>query len=184
MSAYVKSKALAERAAWELMEVEGGQLELTTVCPTGIFGPAMDGNVSSSLDLIARLMRGMPAVPDLWLGIVDVRDVVDLHLRAMEAPVAAGQRYITSSGDPVSMLDVARTLRERLGDEARKVPTRRMPDWVVRLVGRFNTELGDLVPLLGEHRAASAAKARTELGWSPRTWQEAVVATARSLPSA
>ncbi len=89
MSGYVKSKALAERATWDLMRQQGGALELTTVNPTGIFGPALGADYSESLDLIRRLLDGsMPACPDLWFGVVDVRDVADLHLRAMESPAA------------------------------------------------------------------------------------------------
>jgi dihydroflavonol-4-reductase len=182
MSAYVKSKALAERAAWDFMAAEGGPLELTTVNPSGIFGPALSADISSSLRLIRRLVDGSTrACPDLWLGVVDVRDVVDLHLRAMVASGAAGQRYIATQGPAVSMLEIAAALRARLGDAGRKVPSRRLPDWVFRAVGRFDTEVGDLVPLLGQRRDATSAKARRDLGWAPRPWQESVAATAESL---
>lgn len=184
MSLYVRSKTLAERAAWDFIAAEGGGLELATVNPTGIFGPTLDPENASSLDLIRRLLDGSPpATPNLWFGIVDVRDVADLHLRAMISPEAAGQRYIASAGDVVSMLDIARVLREELGPQAAKVPTRALPDWLVRLVGRFNTEVGDLVPLLGQRRNATSAKAQRELGWSSRPWRETVVASARSLRS-
>lgn len=184
MSLYVRSKTLAERAAWDFVATEGGALELATVNPTGIFGPALDPENASSLDLIRRLLDGSPpATPHLWFGVVDVRDVADLHLRAMTNPNAAGQRYIASSGDVVSMLDIARVLREQLGPQAAKVPTRALPDWLVRLVGRFNTQVGDVVPLLGQRRNATSAKARRELGWSARPWRETVVDSARSLLS-
>ena len=79
------------------------------------------------------------------------------------------------------MLDIAQVLRERLGEQARKVPTRRLPDWVVRLAGRVNPERHDLVPLLGQRRSASSAKAQTALGWAPRSWPDAVAASAESL---
>lgn len=182
MSLYVRSKTLAERAAWDFVATEGGALELATVNPTGIFGPALDPENASSLDLIRRLLDGSPpATPHLWFGVVDVRDVADLHLRAMTNPNAAGQRYIASSGDVVSMLDIARVLREQLGTQAAKVPARALPDWLVRLVGRFNTQVGDVVPLLGQRRNATSAKARRELGWSARPWRETVVDSARSL---
>ncbi|MFT4164712.1 MAG: aldehyde reductase [Microlunatus sp.] len=182
MSLYVRSKTLAERAAWDFIAAEGGSLELVTVNPTGIFGPALDPENASSLDLIRRLLDGSPpATPNLWFGVIDVRDVADLHLRAMTDPDAAGQRYIASSGNAVSMLDIARVLREQLGPQAAKVPTRALPDWLVRLVGRFNTEVGDVVPLLGQRRNATSAKAQRELGWSARPWSETVVDSARSL---
>jgi dihydroflavonol-4-reductase len=180
MSAYVKSKALAEQAAWKFIHDEGNGLELTAVNPTGIFGPALSADATSSLALIKRLLDGMPACPDLWFCVVDVRDVADLHLRAMTTP-AAGQRYIANASDPVSMLTIGRELRERLGQAASRVPRRRMPNWVVRLIGRFNVEMNDLVPLLGQQRGASAAKAERELGWHGRPWQEAVVASAQSM---
>lgn len=185
MSAYVKSKALAERAAWAFLEREGGGLELTTIQPTGIFGPALTAEIPSSLRIVDRLLAGgMPACPDLWFAVVDVRDVADLHLRALTAPEAANQRFIATAGEPVSLLEIARLLRARLGDRAAKVPTRKMPDWIVRLGGLFNNELRALLPLLGTVRPASSAKARRVLGWTPRPWEEAIVASAESVLAA
>jgi dihydroflavonol-4-reductase len=181
MSAYVRSKAIAERAAWDFVEADGGGLELAAVNPTGIFGPALGPDAASSIELIARLLKGMPGCPRLFFGIVDVRDVADLHLRAMTHPAAAGQRFIATSGDLLSMLDVARTLRARLGDAARKVPTRELPNWLVRLASRFDRTLKPLVPLLDSTRRATSAKAQHLLGWRPRPAQEAIVATAESL---
>lgn len=182
MSAYVKSKALAEQAAWNFMKSEGGALELSVVNPSGIFGPALGPDFSSSLGLIKRLLNGsMPACPDLWFGVVDVRDVADLHLRAMIAPEAKNQRFIATQGNAVSMLEIARVLRERLGDQAKRVPTRKMPDFIIRLIAFFSVEMRDLVPLLGKVRNATSAKAQRLLGWKPRKWEEAVVATAESL---
>jgi dihydroflavonol-4-reductase len=182
MSAYVKSKALAERAAWQFLTAEGGALELSVVNPSGIFGPALGPDYSSSLDLIKRLLNGsMPACPDLWFGVVDVRDVADLHLRAMTAPEAKNERFIATQGGAVSMLEIAKLLRARLGERAKRVPTRRMPSVLVRLVALFSLELRDLVPLLGKVRNATSAKAQRVLGWQPRSWEDAILATAESL---
>jgi len=181
MSAYVRSKAIAERAAWDFMKAEGGGMELSTVNPTGIFGPILSPDASSSVELIARLLKGMPGCPRLFFGIVDVRDVADLHLRAMMHPAAKGERFIASSGDLMSMLAVARVLRERLGEAARKVPTRELPNWLVRFASRFDRKLRPLVPLLDSTRRATSAKAQRLLGWTPRSPEEAVVATAESL---
>jgi len=182
MSLYVKSKALAERAAWDFMAREGGDLELTTVNPTGIFGPALGPDYSESLDLIKRLVDGsMPACPDLWFGVVDVRDVADLHVRAMTSPAAKSERFIASAGNAVSLLDIAEELRARLGDRAAKVPTRKLPTFIVRFLALFNQQLADLVPLLGKVRNATGAKAMRDLGWQPRAWQDTIVGTAESL---
>ena len=182
MSLYVRSKALAERAAWDFMAREGGSMEFTTVNPAGIFGPALGPDYSESLTLIKQLVEGsMPAVPDLWLCIVDVRDVADLHLRAMTAPEAAGQRFIASEGDSHSLREVARVLRERLGMHGAKIPTRALPTFIVRIMARFNQQLADLAPLLGNRRNATGAKAMRMLGWKPRAWQDAVTDTAKSL---
>jgi dihydroflavonol-4-reductase len=182
LSAYAKSKALAERAAWDLVRREGGGLELASVNPAGIFGPALSLQATSSLGVIRRLLFGrVPACPDLWFNVVDVRDVADLHVRAMTDDAAAGERFIANSGPPISMLDIARTMKEHLGEPARHVPTRTMPDWPVRLIGRFNHRVGGLVPRLGHRRDASAAKAERVLGWTARPWQESILDSARSL---
>ncbi len=181
MSSYVISKALAERAAWDFLADEGGRLELSTINPAGIFGPALSPDATSSLGLIRTLLSGTPGAPNLWMGIVDVRDVADLHVRALESPAAAGQRFIAWAAGPISMPQIASLLRERLGADAARVPGRTLPDWLVRLAGRFNTEIGDLVPLLGQRRTATSTKARELLGWIPRLWQDTIEESARCL---
>lgn len=181
MSDYVRSKAISERAAWDFIAEDGGGLELATVNPTGIFGPVLSRDSVSSVRLVKQLLDGMPGIPNLVFGIVDVRDVADLHLRAMEHPAAAGERFIASSGEPLTFGEVAEVLRRRLGSAASNVPTRRIPDGLVRLAGRFSPSLGELVPLLGAVRRTSNAKARERLKWSPRPPEDALVASAESL---
>ena len=181
MSAYVRSKAIAERAAWSFMQAEGGALELAVVNPAGIFGPVLGSDFSSSIELVTRLMNGMPGCPRLFFGVVDVRDVADLHLRAMTDPAAKGERFIAVSGGVMSMLDIATVLKARLGDAARKVSTRQLPNWLVRLVARFDPTLRPLLPLLDNTRHATSAKAEHVLGWKPRPREDAIVATAESL---
>lgn len=181
MSAYVKSKALAERAAWDFMEREGFDLELSVVNPAGIFGPALGRDYSPSLHLIGKLLDGMPGCPQLYFGVVDVRDVADLHVLAMTRPEAKNERFIAVSGEAMSMMDIARVLRSRLGERARKVPTRQLPNWLVRLMAKFDDKLPPLLPLLGQVRNATSAKAEHMFGWRPRSREDAVIATAESL---
>ena len=181
MSAYVKSKAVAERAAWDFVAAEGGELELTAINPAGIFGPALGADYSGSLDLVKRLLNGMPGCPRLYFGVVDVRDVADLHLRAMTSPAARGERFIAVAGECLSMLDIAKALKARMGPAARRVPTRELPNWVVRLAARFDPATRQLLPLLGKVRNATSEKARRVLHWAPRSSEDAVVATAESL---
>jgi nucleoside-diphosphate-sugar epimerase len=181
LTAYVKSKAIAERAAWDFVAKEGRNLELSVVNPVGIFGPVLGPDYSPSVELIKRLMDGMPGCPRLYFGVVDVRDVADLHIRAMTDPSAKGERFIAVSGDCISMVDIAKMLKARLGDSARRVPRWQLPDWVVRLAAKRDPSMQQLLPLLGTIRNATAEKARRVLGWSPRSNEEAVVASAESL---
>ncbi len=181
MSAYVKSKAIAERAVWDFMAAEGGSLELSVVNPAGIFGPVLGADLSSSIELIKRLLNGMPGCPQIYFAVVDVRDVADLHLRAMTSPAAKGERFIAVSGASVSMLDIAKILKAHLGDAAAKVPARNLPNWLVRVVAIFDPGLRALLPLLGNIRNVTSAKAERVLGWKPRPMEEAIVASAETL---
>ena len=181
MSAYVRSKAIAERAAWNFMSAEGGSLELSVINPGGIFGPILGPDFSSSIDLVTRLMKGMPGCPRLYFGVVDVRDVADLHVRAMTDPAASGERFIAVSGEVMSMIEIATVLKARLGAAAAKVPTRRLPDWLVRGVALVDPRMRQLLPLLGKIRNVTSAKAERVLGWKPRSREDAIVSTAESL---
>lgn len=181
LTAYVKSKAIAERAAWDFIASDGRGLELSVVNPAGIFGPVLAPDYSSSVELVTRLMNGMPGCPRIYFGVVDVRDVADLHVRAMSHPAAKGERFIAVSGNSLSMVEIARMLRTRLGPSAARVPRFQLPDWVVRLAARRDRSVRQLLPLLGKIRNATSEKARRVLGWTPRSNEEALIATAESL---
>ncbi len=182
VSAYAKSKTLAERAAWDFMAREGGDMELAVVNPVGVFGPVLAADFSTSIELVKRMMDGaLPALPRITFGVVDVRDVADLHLRAMTSPDAAGERFLAVAGDFLSLRDIALVLRRRLGDKARRVPTRELPDWLLRIVALVDKSVGQIVPELGKPKNAVNDKARRMLGWTPRPAEEALVATAESL---
>jgi len=182
VSAYVKSKTLAERAAWDFIAGQGGKLELAVVNPVGIFGPVLGPDHSTSTEFIKRLLDGqVPGLARMVFGVVDVRDVADLHLRAMTNPAARGERFLAISGDFMTMLQIAQTLKARLGNAASRVTTRVLPDWLVRLVGLFDGQAAQIVTELGKARNATGAKAVCMLGWAPRPREEALVATGESL---
>lgn len=179
---YIKSKAIAERAAWDFIEKEGNGLELATVNPALVAGPVMSDDFSTSVVLVKRMLEGkMPGLPKISFGVVDVRDVADLHVRAMEHPAAKNQRFICVSGEFMTLKEMADTLRSALGEKGRKVPSMQVPDFLLRLVSLWDGEARQTLPELGQRKRASNQKARTLLGWNPRTPQEAVIATAESL---
>ena len=182
MTAYVKSKTLAERAAWDFIAAEGGALELSVVNPVVVFGPVLGPDYSPSVLLIQRLMSGtVPGSPKLTFGVVDVRDVADLHLRAMVHPAAKGERFLGVAGGFIWIRDIAKVLKDRLGEAAGKVPTRQLPNWLVRLAALRDPAVKQILPELGKQKNGSNEKARRVLGWAPRSNEEAIVATAESL---
>ena len=182
VSAYVKSKALAERAAWDFMNSEGGRMELSVVNPVAVFGPVLGPDYSTSILLVQRMMDGaLPGTPKLWVGAVDVRDVANLHLRAMTHPAARGERFLATAGNFLSMLDVARVLKQNLGAAARRVPSREVPNWLVRLASLRDPAIKLIIPELGKRKDGTNAKARRVLGWAPRSREESILATAESL---
>jgi nucleoside-diphosphate-sugar epimerase len=181
LSAYVKSKTIAERAAWDFVAREGGP-ELAVVNPVGVFGPVLGPDTSTSVVIVQRMLDGsIPGLPHMRFGVVDVRDVADLHLRAMTDPRAKGERFLAVAGDFLTLSDIARILKARLGDAARRATTRELPDWLVRLVSLVDSSVRQVVPELGKDRNATADKAKRLLGWSPRSREDALVATAESL---
>lgn len=179
---YVKSKTLAERAAWDFIAAEGRGLDLSVVNPVAVLGPVLAPDYSTSIMLVQRLMDGaVPGCPQLTLGVVDVRDVADLHIRAMTDPAAKGERFLAVAGDFLSMRDIALVLKRRLGSAARRVPTRQLPNWLVRIAALTDPTVRQFLPELGKAKNATNAKARRVLGWAPRSNEEAIVATAESL---
>jgi dihydroflavonol-4-reductase len=179
VSAYAKSKTLAEQAAWDFVTREGGSLELAVVNPAGVLGPALGPDLSTSLVIVQRLLnRDLPALPRLSANLVDVRDVADLHLRAMTDPAARGERFVAVTGDPMWLTEIAQVLRDRLGA---RVPTRELPNPLVRLVSRLDPALRLVTPELGKVKKVSADKAHRVLGWQPRSTADSIVAAAESL---
>lgn len=179
---YVKSKTLAEHEAWNFMGRERGGLELAVVNPVGVFGPVLGPDFSTSILIVQRLLEGaVPGCPKIWFGAVDVRDVADLHLRAMTHPEAKGDRFLAVAGDFLSFREIAMVLKTRLGEQAKKVPTVQIPNWAVRLVAMRDPAAKQIVPELGRRKSATSEHAQKVLGWTPRSREESIVATAESL---
>ena len=178
---YRRSKVLAERAAWDFMA--GQKTRLTTLLPGAIFGPVLTQEQLGSVGIIKRLLEGQPpALPRLGFNIIDVRDLADLHIRAMEAPDAAGERFI-ALGEALWYGEVAATLKARLGERAAKVPTANMPDLVARGLALASPQMKALLPLLGRTQAFSTEKARRMLGFAPRPAADTVADCGASLLS-
>jgi dihydroflavonol-4-reductase len=182
LSAYLRSKTLAELAAWDFIAKSGNGMELSVINPVGIFGPTPGPDLSGGLEIIKRLLTGsMKACPNISFGIVDVRDVADLHLRAMVHTSANNQRFLALSGDILLLHDIALLLKSKLGDRAKKVTTKIAPDWIVRVLAMFNPALKEVAGQLGKNKYASNEKAKKLLGWQPRNHEEAIIAAAESL---
>ena len=182
LPAYQKSKTLSEKAAWEYIAGEGKGLELAVVNPVGVLGPVLGADYSHSIQTIHQILNGtLKGVPKIRFVYVDVRDVADLHLKAMIQPAANGQRFLATSGKAISVLDIANMLRTGLGAKAAKVPTKELPNWLVRTIALFNPKVRLVVPHLGMVKEASHEKAGRLLGWQPRSSKEAVLATGQSL---
>ncbi|MDP9795438.1 dihydroflavonol-4-reductase [Catenuloplanes nepalensis] len=177
--AYIRSKLIAERAAWDFAGRHG--TALTVINPTGILGPPLSRDYSLYVTLIEQMLNGrLPALPRLSYGLVDVRDVADLHARALTDPAAVGERFIAVAGQ-MSLDRIAALLRARLGPAARRVSTRTLPDGLVRLAARVSPRMALIVPDLGVERPTTSDKARAVLDWAPRSIDESILDTATRL---
>jgi dihydroflavonol-4-reductase len=182
LTPYTRSKTIAERAAWDFVKERGAVEKLAVVNPGAILGPVLSDDRSYSLELVERLLKGMPGAPRIGFSIVDVRDVADLHIRAMTTPEAGGERFIAVARFQW-LSEVAAVLRDRLGPDAAKVPKRNVPDLVVRAMGIFDSGIRSIAGQLGRKVEMSSAKAEAQLGWSPRPVEDTVADCGRSLIS-
>lgn len=180
--AYQKSKTISEKAAWDYVNGEGKGLELVAINPVGVLGPVFGADYSHSIQFINQMLNGqLKGVPKIKSVYVDVRDVADLHIKAMTHPSAKGQRFLATSGKSISLLDIANILRSEFGDKAAKVPQKEAPNWILRIIGLFNPKVKLILPHLGMVKDASHEKATRMLNWQPKSNKEAVIATAESL---
>jgi nucleoside-diphosphate-sugar epimerase len=165
LAPYPRSKAVAERAAWDFIEREGGGMELVVLNPTWIAGPTLTTEVRSSLVFFKALVDGtMTVVPRQRFGVADVRDVADLHIAAMKTPEAAGKRYLALADGPTTTFrQVAELIRDRFGAFAERVTLEEAP--------------GDELPALTIHND----RAKEELSFRPRPAETTLVETVQSM---
>ena len=181
ISPYIQSKTIAERAARDWVAKEGAGIEFCTINPSVVLGPVWSRDYSASVSLVKNLLNGnMRACPDFGFGVVDVRDVADLHVRALKAPGMAGERFI-ASGRFMKLREVADVLRAELGAQAPQVTTRNVPDWLVRVAALFNPLARAVVGELGSVRHHDASHAKAVLGWVTRPVEQSILDSARSL---
>jgi dihydroflavonol-4-reductase len=179
--AYVKSKTIAERAAREWVAANAPEMEFVTVNPSLVLGPLLSADFSASLEAIKKMLDGsLPGLPNFGFSVVDVRDVADLHVRCLTTPNLAGERFV-AAGPFLWFSDIATILKEGLGPEARKVPSRKLPNFLVRLSALFDPVVRQVIGELGNVRDASAQHAKDVLGWQTRDPKESIVDTARDM---
>jgi dihydroflavonol-4-reductase len=182
LSTYVKAKTMAEQSAWKFIKNEGQGMELTVINPGGMFGPELGTDLSSAPEILKNILNGeMKAFPKISFGIVDVRDVADLHIRAMTMPQANGQRFLAITENEIFFKDIALILKNRLGERAKKISSKEIPNWVIRFSAIFSKDAATIVNQLGILRNVSNDKAKRTLAWRPRSKEEAILATAESL---
>lgn len=181
LSAYIVSKTRAEQAAWQHMQSQGARDKLVVVNPGFVLGPALDRQVGTSLGVIELILKGTyPAVPASEYPIVDVRDLAELHVRALTVASAAGRRLI-AAGETMSMPQMAAVLRQGLGPSARRARTRALPDLLVRALSMVDRSLKSVVPDIGTRPVADSSYVTDMTGVRFRPAREAVLAAGMSL---
>ncbi|KEO91180.1 epimerase [Erythrobacter longus] len=179
---YIKSKTIAERAARDWVAAEGGDIEFVSVNPSMVLGPVDDPDFSPSVEAVRQLLAGdVPMAPDLGFAIVDTRDTAELHVKCLEEPGLAGERFL-AAGKFYKFIDVAKMLKEGLPPEhTKKVPTRVMPNFFVHVLSLFNPAIRSIKSELGKSRHCDVSHAKERLGWETRPAKESVVDCAKSL---
>jgi nucleoside-diphosphate-sugar epimerase len=181
---YEKSKTLTERAAWDFIQAHADAPELAVINPAFVLGPTLWSETSPSLDIVRMLVfRMQSGVADLYFGIVDARDVAEAHYLAMVRPEARGQRFLCNSAT-LSHQEIAKILADYLVPSGMRVPTRVLPNWLVRVVSLFNPSVRFILPRLGQRKELDNSRLREQLGWRCRPVQETLRDTADSLLSA
>jgi len=179
---YQKSKTMSEMAAWDFIKKNGQGLEFATVNPVAVMGPVLSAKYSHSNIQIQEMLEGkIKALPKVDSGYVDVRDVASLHLLAMTSDKANGERFLATTGETLSMMDVADILREAFPDYAGRLPTKLFPNSVIKAAAIANPKLRMIASIVGSYAETSNEKAKSLLGWNPRSAKSAIIATAQAM---
>ena len=182
VDAYGKSKTLSERAAWDFIETEGGELELVTLLPVAVMGPVMGTDISGSNHIVQTMLNGgMPGFPDIYIPVVGVEDVALAHVLALEVPDAAGERFLLSNGAALSLSEIGAEIRRAVGDAAAHVPTLEIPSALVRERAKTDPAARQTAADLGYSKKTSNDEAQRVLGWTPHPPREAIAAAAESM---
>ena len=181
VGAYARSKTLAERAARDFVASQAGSMHYASVNPGVVFGPVLDGDFSPSIEAVRRIVSGgLPGMPRLCFSVVDARDVARMHVLAAETGEPPGGRYLAVSGS-LWFTQMAREIKNALGPAGRKVQTRQLPDFAIRLAGLFSPTVRSIVPDLGQQVAYDNSRTRAALGIEFIAPEDATVAAASSL---
>lgn len=183
LNAYYKSKTLAEKSAWEFIKREGGNLELTTILPVAVMGPIFSKKATGSNQLIDMMLSGhLPGFFDLYFPIVDVRDLAEAHILALETPNAAGERFIISNNKSLSMKQLGMILKDHLGEAAKKIPNRTIPSVILKFAALFNSMARYTSSDLGINYKMSSDNARKILNWKPNySVEQTIIVAGKSI---
>lgn len=180
---YIKSKTIAEREARKWVADHAPDMAFCSVNPVAVLGPVANDDLSASIEFVRRFLTGeIPAIPRIGFTVVDVRDVASLHVLALEADpeTIRGGRF-AAAADFMWLEEMAAVMRESLGPDARKVPNRLMPTWLLKLIAIFSADIRSLAGEVGKRKVVSGRRAREVLGWTAIEGRQSVIDTARSL---
>ncbi|MFD1430790.1 NAD-dependent epimerase/dehydratase family protein [Lacticaseibacillus mingshuiensis] len=183
LSAYERSKLIAEQAAWNFAKTSGGRLHLTTINPGAMLGPSLDDHVSDSFGIVANLFD-TPLIPNVPMHLVDVRDVADLHVKALQNDAAIGSRFIAVTDEAITMPQMAAVIRESRPALAKRLSKWVLPAWLIRAAGHFNQQAKEGALFLRIQPKIANQHAKTVLNWQPRSNQAAILAAVDSLQKA
>ena len=182
VGSYAKSKILAERAAWDFIGAQEGneKMEMVVINPGGVMGPTLTGTLTgTSVSMVNDMIQGkMPMIPEIAVGMVDVRDVAKVHVKALSVKEAAGRRFILASTEPIPMMKLAEILKSNGYD---KVSTRKAPGFLLKFMALFNKDVKGMVTFLGRKVGSDNRTTKEVLEWEPTDIETSILDMARSI---